>query len=106
MEKLTLTSIKKKRDFKNFIEKVKTDMKFAGVYSKKAEFKCFSDNMFTYGYSDNTSFFEFTFMCDDMLLDKMKIKELLKLKNLQWFGNRIFCKQTMEVLISVHCSID
>ena len=97
--------IEKKVEFKNFIEQVKKEMILAGVYYKKAKFQCFNDNMFTYGYSNHSTFFEFTIMCDDTLLDKMTIKDLLELKNIQWFDNRIFCKQTMEVLGKVSYSV-
>jgi hypothetical protein len=96
--------IEKKVEFKNFIEQVKKEMILTGVYYKKAKFQCFNDNMFTYGYSNHSAFFEFTITCDDTLLDKMTIKDLLELKNIQWFDNRIFCKQTMEVLGNISYS--
>ena len=105
MKKLTLTSIREKREKqKSFFEEVKKEMILNGVYYKKAKFQCFNDNMFTYGYSNHSTFFEFTFMCEDTLLDKMTIKELLELKKIVWFDNRIFDKKTREVLggISFH----
>ena len=103
MENLNLGTIrKKKQEYYNFIEKVKTEMILSKIYYKKAKFQCFTDNMFTYGYSNHSTFYEFSFICNDTLLDKMTIKDLLQLKNVKYFENRIFCKQTREVLADVY----
>jgi hypothetical protein len=94
-----LTSIReKKKEYYDFIESVKKEMLLSKVYYKKAKFKCFSDNLFTYEYSDHSTAYEFSFICDDTLLDKMTIKDLLELKGVTYFDNRIFCRHTLDVL--------
>jgi|LakMenEpi03Aug12_release.lakeMendotaPanAssembly.Ray.scaffolds.fasta_scaffold1201913_2 hypothetical protein len=90
--------IKKTLEFKNFVEQVKNEMIINKIYYKKAKFQCYNDNIFTYAYSNHSTFFQFSFICNDTLLDKMTIKDLLELKNIQWFNNRIYCKQTMDFL--------
>jgi len=114
MEKLTLGTIRDKKsekelkkefEFINFSEAIKKEMLLNGIYYRKAKFQCFNDNMFTYGYSNHSTFFEFTFMCEDTLLDRMTIKSLLELKNIKWFDNRIFDKKTMEVLGGISYSV-
>jgi hypothetical protein len=107
MKNLNLEVIREKKQmYHDFIEKVKTEMILSKVYYKKAKFQCFTDSEFTYGYSTHSVFYEFTFICDDTLLDKMTIKDLLELKNVEFFQNRIFCKQTRELLVNVSFSFN
>ena len=110
MENLTLGLIREKKsekeiEFQNFLEAVKKEMVLNNIYYKKAKFQCYSDGIFTYAYSTHSNMFEFSFICDDTLIDKMTIKELLELKNIKFYQNRIFDKKTMNLFGSLSFSI-
>ena len=99
MEKLTLTSIREKKEkLHSFLEEVKKEMLLNGIYYKNAKFSCFSDKIFTYGYSNHSYLFTFDIICEDTLFDKMTIKALLELKNIKYIDNGIYCKKTREKL--------
>lgn len=101
MKNLTLTSIKMKIEKKelklnNLLEEIKKEMLLNNIYYKKAKFGCFGDNAFSYYYNNHTTIFEFSFICNDTLLDKMTIKEILELKNITYFSSSIYDKLTMS----------
>ena len=57
------------------------------IYYKKAKFACFSGNIFTYNYKTHSKLHEFCFITDDeVLLDKLTVKELNELKNIRYFS--------------------
>jgi hypothetical protein len=96
----------KKKEYYDFIEKVKKEMLLNNVYYKKAKFQCFADETFTYSYSNHSFMYEFSFICEDILLDKLTIKELLELKNVKFFRNRIFSKHDMECIATVYVTME
>ena len=104
METKNLTYIRAKKEkffnleLNNFLLEVKKEMSLCRILYKKAKFSCFSDGIFTYSYSSHITNWEFNIICTDVLLDKMTIKELLELKNIKYFENGIYCKQTLEKL--------
>lgn len=114
MKNLTLQSIREKRENienkktekqKVFLEEVKKEMFLNKVYYSKAKFSCFSDNIFTYVYSNHTLMFEFNIICEDTLFDKMTIKDLLSVKRIGYFENGIYDKKTREKLGGISYSI-
>lgn len=113
MEKLTLQSIRdKKQIVKNenteeliyFLNEVKKEMLLNKIFYSKAKFSCFSDNVFTYSYSNHSLFFEFNIICEDTLYNKMTIKDLLELKKISYFSNGIYDKKTMEKIGGIYFS--
>ena len=100
MENLSLESIRNKKAInqEKVLEEIKYEMVLNNVYYSKAKFACYSDGMLTYTYSNKNFLFEFTFICDDILLSKMTIKELLELKRIEYFDNVIFDIKTKEVI--------
>ncbi len=114
MKNLTLQSIRDKREAiekkktekqKVFLEEVKKEMFLNKVYYSKAKFSCFSDNIFTYVYSNHSLIFEFNIICEDTLFDKMTIKDLLSLKRIGYFDNGIYDKKTREKLGGISYSV-
>jgi hypothetical protein len=106
MENLTLESIRNKKleremKFIEFAEKVRKEMLLNKVLYSSAKFECFTDNMFIYGYSNKNLYFQFTIICDDTLLSKMTINELLNLKRIKFFESKIFDKKEMIILGSL-----
>ena len=69
---------------------IMNDCKLADVWIKEASFVSYGDNVFTYECEDGSFIHEFSFISDDLLLDKMEICELLHLKNVKYFRHRVF----------------
>lgn len=94
--KLTLNSIKEKRAKLEILNEIKNEMLLSNIYHKKANFVSFNDSIFTYEYKNKSTIYEFSFICDDFLLSKLTIKELLELKNIEFFENNIYYKDNLE----------
>ena len=94
-----------KEKLKLFLEEVKKEMLLNKIYYKKAKFSCFDSDIFTYSYSNHSIVFEFSFICDDTLLSKMTIKEILELKRILFFESSMFDKKTMEKLGGTYISL-
>jgi len=114
MKNLTLQTIKEKRKAVErkktekliaFLDEVKKEMILNKVYYSKAKFSCFSDNIFTYSYSNHSYLFTFDIICEDTLFDKMTIKDLLEIKRIGYFDNGIYDKKTREKLGGISYSI-
>ena len=87
---LSLISIHKRRGLHDFLQKVKKEMLKNGIYKKKAKFDCLTDNVATYSLKTDSTLFEFSFICDDILFSKMRIKQLLELKDIEYFNQSIY----------------
>lgn len=110
MKNLSLNSIREKRekqfekekqferDLKEFLFEVKKEMLISKILYNKAKFSCFSDNIFTFEYSNHSTYWEFNIICDDSIFRNMTIKNLLELKNIKYFENSVYCKKTKERL--------
>jgi len=71
--------------------KIKKEVICNKIYKNQAKFECFADNIFTYGYREkDKTLHQFSFTCDDCLLDKMSIYELLDLKRITFFSYSIY----------------
>ena len=114
MKNLTLQSIREKKEAIErkktgkliaFLEELKKEMILNKVYYSKAKFSCFSDNIFTYSYSNHSYLFTFDIICEDTLFDKMTIKDLLSVKRIGYFDNGIYDKKTREKLGGISYSI-
>ena len=114
MKNLTLQTIREKKEAIErkktgkliaFLEEAKKEMILNNVYYSKAKFSCFSDNIFTYSYSNHSHLFTFDIICDDTLFDKMTIKDLLSVKRIGYFDNGIYDKKTREKLGGISYSI-
>ena len=107
MEKsqFTLVAIREKKELGVFLDEVKKEMLLNNVYYKKAKFKCFDSNMFSYYYSNHSIIFEFNFICEDTLLDKLTVKEILELKRITFFESSLFDKKTMKKLGGTYISL-
>jgi len=111
MKNLTLQSIREKKSIlfekelkdkkklNDFLLEVKKEMILNKIYYKKAKFQCYTDKLFSYYYKNHSLLFEFNFICDDTLLDKLTIKELLELKNITYFENAIYDQTKEEILL-------
>jgi hypothetical protein len=93
-----LQSIRNGMELSLVLDKMKDEMKLARIYHKKAKFSCFSDNIFTFVYSDHCTMYEFNIICDDTIFDKMTIKDLLELKRIRYIDNGIYEKNTRQKL--------
>jgi len=104
MENLTLQSIRYKKEkrekLNNFLLEVKKEMILNNVYYKKTKFGCYTDYIFSYYYKNHTKLFEFNFICDDTLLDKLTVKELLELKDITFFESTIYDQTNSDLLLS------
>jgi hypothetical protein len=100
MEKMKNLSLRKNKSEKliSFLEDVKKEMILNKVYYSKAKFNCYSDNIFTYSYSNHSYLFTFDIICKDTLFDKMTIKDLLEIRDINFFENCIYDKKTREKL--------
>ena len=109
MENLSLKTIRSKREktakLNSFLEDLKKEMLINKVYYSKAKFSCFSDNIFTYSYSNHSFLFTFDIICDDTLFDKMTIKDLLEVKRIRFIDNGIYDKKTREKIGGISYSI-
>jgi len=92
--------MEKRERLEFFKECVKKEVIVNGVFYKKAKFKSFCDGLFSYCYSNHSLVFEFNVICEDFLLDKMTIKELLDLKNIKHFNFGIYDRKTLNKIAS------
>jgi hypothetical protein len=104
MKNLTLQSIRYKKEkrekLNNFLLEVKKEMILNNIYYKKTKFGCYTDSIFSYYYKNHTTLFEFNFICDDTLLDKLTVKELLELKDITFFESTIYDQTNSDLLLS------
>lgn len=69
---------------------IRDKMNERDILYKKAKFVAFHDGFFVFNYKTKGVVFEFSVICDDVLLAKMTILELLNLKNTEYFDVREF----------------
>jgi len=69
---------------------IRDKMNERDILYKKAQFVAFHDGFFVFNYKTKGVIFEFSVVCDDVLLKKMTILELLNLKNTSYFDVREF----------------
>tara|TARA_B110000285_G_C14552340_1_gene349748 strand:+ start:106 stop:399 length:294 start_codon:yes stop_codon:yes gene_type:complete len=63
----------------------------------KAQFASFNDNIFAYYLELGDLNYEFTFIADDFLLKEMTVQDLLDLKRVSYFSNKISSAKYHEI---------
>jgi len=74
------------------------------ILEENAKFSCYADNTFTYLLYKEKKMYEISFICDDILLSKMKIEDLLQLKDMCYFWCRIF--ENKKILSDIDWKIE
>ena len=87
---------------KKFLSEIEKECRVCKIYYKKAKFACFNDSVFTYTVKHDNSMYEFSFICDDTLLSKMTVKELLELKRINSYAVRIF-DENLQLISDLDC---
>jgi hypothetical protein len=71
--------------------KIKNELHSLQIEKEIANFDCYVDNIFSYYYyHDDNLMHEFSIICDDIMLSKMHILELLELKHILYFSHRVY----------------
>jgi len=99
MENLDLFTIR----LKKFLSEVEKEVRTVKIYYKKAKFTCYDSNVFCYEVKHDNTIFEFSFACDDTLLSKMTVKELLELKRISYYSFRIF-DEDINLIYGSNCT--
>jgi hypothetical protein len=80
---------KKSEEFNIISNKLKELM----LLEEEVSFENFDSHIFTYSLFHDEKLHEFSFICDDTLLKKERIKELLNLNKITFFEYNIFVKE-------------
>jgi hypothetical protein len=75
---------------KKFLQEEEKEFRLFKMYYSKAKFVCYDSQIFTYEIKRGNITYEISFICDDTLLLKMTIKELLSLKRIGFFQIKKF----------------
>lgn len=70
---------------KNVLNEAEKEFRLFKMYYSKCKFACFDSGMFTYEIKRGDLLYELSFICDDTLLNKMTVKDLLELKRITYF---------------------
>lgn len=77
------------------------------MINKKCTFACFDENMISYHIKDiNGGFYELTFICEDTMLLKMTVKDLLNLKRITYFDINYYKESGDVIRIGLYSSMD
>jgi hypothetical protein len=74
---------------KKVLNEAETEFRLFKMYYSKCKFVCYDSEIFTYEIKRGDITYELTFNCDDTLLAKMTVKEILNLKRIGFF---MLCK--------------
>jgi len=66
------------------------EFKEIGHLKTKAKFKCYSDHVFSYGFEKRGEYHEINFICDDTILNKMTVEDIINLDRVEYFQHCIY----------------
>jgi hypothetical protein len=87
----------------NKLEKIKKEFYLMDLLHKKAKFENYvtNDSTACYSIKDETTLHEINIICDEaMYFKKMKVIDILHLKNICFLSHGIYCRGTKELIHS------